>query len=398
MTPGPSGSDRPADVGVAADLSDRLDGAVGRALATTGIPGASVLVARHGATVHHSWYGWAQDHDEQGPLAARRPVRPHTIFDIASVTKVVATTAVIMSLVDRGRLDVDDPVERHLPRPGRLAGRGIRISDLLEHRAGLPAWLPLYLWARERDTALDVICSADPAPVGASRNYSDLGMALLGAIAEHAGNARLDELLQRFVTDPLGLAGTSYRPSRPTRLRCAATSTGNPTEHRMITTDDPVPVDGQPEDFPGWRHHTLVGEVNDGNAAHTFGGVAGHAGVFSTVTDLAVFGNALLGYTKGGLAPPWTPETIDTFTTPKTEAGQGFGFTRQRLHALGADVATDASFGHRGFTGCELVIDPARHLVIVMLSNRLHTEQDPPTDDAPVWRAVASEVIAATSK
>lgn len=386
---------QPAEVGLGQDLGHQLDDAVWRQLRATGIPGAAVLVACRGVIVHHGCYGSAQDHDRTGPLRRSRLVEPDMMFDIASITKVVATTAVAMSLIDRRKLGLDDPIERHLPRPGHLAGRGIRVSHLLEHRAGLPAWQPLYLWADERDAAIDRICNLKPGPVGMSRVYSDLGMMLLGAVLEHAGDASLDQLMRRFVADPLGLAATGYRPDASNRFRYVATSTGNTTEWRMIATDDPVPVDGRPEDFAGWRDYTLVGEVSDGNAAYAFNGVAGHAGLFSSAADLAVFGQTLLQEGRYGGSQLWQPQTITHFTTTGREPSQALGFWRQRLHALNAaDTAADDSYGHRGFTGCELVISPSRQLVLVLLSNRLHTEADPPTDDSPLWRAVGRALLA----
>lgn len=386
----------PADAGLQWDLNQQLHDTIEQRLSATGIPGAAVLIACRGVIVHDGSYGWAQDHDESGPLARPRPVEPDTVFDIASITKVAATTAITMALVDQGFLCVDDPVERYLPRPGRLAGGGIRLGHLLEHRAGLPAWLPLYLWANDRDTAMDHICRLKVGPVGATRTYSDLGMILLGAIAEEAADAPLDELLHRFVTEPLGLTATGYRPSAAHRSRCAATSTGNPTEQRMIATDDPVPVDGHPEQFRRWRRHTLVGEVNDGNAAYAFGGVAGHAGLFSTASDLATLGQALLQGGRYGGTQAWQPRTVAQFTAAGDVPEQALGFWRKRLEAIEAvDTAADESYGHRGFTGCELAIDPRRDLVLVMLSNRLHTEADPPTDHEPLWRSVVRAVLRA---
>lgn len=383
----------PAAVGLPDDLPALLQEAAQEGLTTTGIPGAAVLVARHGVVVYEGCHGWAQDHDERGQLSDPRPVTPDTIFDVASLTKVAATVPVVMWLVDRGVLDVDDLLERHLPRPGRLAGRGIRLRHLLEHRAGLPPWQPLYLWAADRDAAIARIAELDLGPVGTSREYSDLGMMLLGVVAERAGGAALDELLDRAVVAPLGLVDTGFRPDAGRRRRCAATSTGNPTEHRMIATDDPFPVDGLPTDFTGWRDRTIVGEVNDGNTRHAFAGVAGHAGLFSTARDLAVYGQTLLQHGAYGGTQVWRPATVTRFTGPGTEATQALGYWRRRLRALGADVLSDRSYGHRGFTGCELVVDPARQLVIVMLSNRLHTEADPPTDDTPLWRAVVRTVV-----
>lgn len=384
---------QPEGAGFHHDLPRRVDQTVTAQLKASRIPGAVVLVARRGTITHDGSYGCAQDHDEFGPLVTPRPMTSETIFDIGSVSKVVVTTAVAMHLLDRGTIRLDDPVEQHLSRPGRLKGRGVRIHHLLEHRAGLPPWQPLYLWTSCRDDALRRIGELETAAVGAVRVYSDLGMMLMGAICENAADASLTDLIEKAVTRPLWLIDTVFLPAARQRSRCAATSTGNPTEQRMIATNDPIPVDAQPRDFPGWRERTLVGDVNDGNAAYAFGGVAGHAGLFSTARDLAVLGQTLLQDGRYGGTQVWDPSTVDAFTRPGTNPNQGMGFWRRRLAAYGTDDGDARSYGHRGFPGCELIVDPTRQLVIVMLSNRLHTEADPPTDDAPLWRGVVRAVI-----
>lgn len=364
-----------------------LDAALDRGLADTGIPGAVVLVARHGRVLHEVARGWAQTHDEHGALASPVPMRPDTLFDVASLTKVVATTATAMALVDRGRLDLDAPARRYLPGLTADGRDAITVAHLLEHRAGLPAWYPLFAHTDERAEAVELACRRPlVAAPGSTRVYSDVGMILAGAVVERAADGPLDAVAARLVFDPLGMADSGFRPdrSRP----AAATSTGNPAEARMLADAglDPGAVP--------WRRHTLVGEANDFNAARALAGVAGHAGLFSTAADLARFAGAVAA---GGVVEGrrlWSAGTVARFLRPGADPTQALGFWLRRAAAALADPAAgDDSFGHRGFTGCELAASPAAGWVAVLLTNRLHTEQDPPTDHGPIWTDVVGVAV-----
>jgi CubicO group peptidase (beta-lactamase class C family) len=137
----------------------------------------------------------------------------------------------------------------------------------------------------------------------------------------------------------------------------------------MIASGDPYPVDGHPDDFDAWRTHTLVGEVSDGNCHHALGGVAGHAGVFSTARDVAAFGWAVVAGARGADLPFASAATVRAFATPDVETGDALGFWNDRYG--GAAGRTDG-LGHPGFTGCELLCDPGERLVVALLTNRLH--------------------------
>ena len=161
----------------------------------------------------------------------------------------------------------------------------------------------------------------------------------------------------------------------------------------MIATGSPYPVEGDPDDFDGWRDYTLVGEVNDGNAFYAWGGVAGHAGLFSSARDLTVFGQTLLnggGYDTFRLA---SDEVVAEFTSDQFDRGQGLGFWTARLSPLAGPEA--GGIGHGGFTGSEFVVDPSRGLVVVLLTNRQHPDM-PYASVFPVWRQVLEHVLAAT--
>ncbi len=370
------------------EAADRLAAIVSAGQLT---PGAVLRVEQRGAIVLERAVGYAQDHDGDGPLDEPRPVRPDTVFDVASLTKVL-TTAALMRLVDRAAVGLDTPVGALL---GELAEPGApptTLDHLLTHRGGLPAWQPTYLFTSSAAEALRWIQTLPrPAPPGRERRYSDLGFMLLGAAVERLTDETLDAHLERTLLAPLGMADSRYAPPPGWRSRIAATSTGNRTERRMIAAGEPEPVAASPADFAGWRTHTLVGEVNDGNAAHTFDGVAGHAGAFSTAADLATLGTALLDALAGRNAP-WSPGTVRAFLDEPYDRGQARGWWTRRLDDR------RGGFGHRGFTGCELSVIPELETVVVLLTNRLHTERDPPPDHGPVWRDLLTATYATLAR
>lgn len=378
---------------VAADGTVRAEGA---------FAGAALAVHFRGEPVHASAYGWAWSHDAGVTLPEPIAVDTGTAFDVASVTKLAATALLVMSAVERGELVLTDPLRRWLPvldeaRDTRLGS--VTIEQVLVHRGGLPPWEPLYLHAQGPAEALERIAAlqlaADP---GQQVRYSDLGMMLLGAVLEVALGCSLPEAFQARVAGPLGLERTGYHgvgvdrpvPTRPTDGSVAATSTGNPAEQRMIMTGEPYPVAGAVEDFAGWRHHTLVGEVNDGNAHHAFGGAAGHAGLFSTAGELATIGQWLLDTSLGVDRAIASPDVVRRFTGGSDR--EPLGMWSGRLTQ--ASIAGPPGLGHRGFTGCELVFDPTRRLVVAFVSNRQHPDYPYPsvagTVDAILRTSVAS--------
>jgi CubicO group peptidase (beta-lactamase class C family) len=301
-----------------------------------------------------------------------RPMRTDTIFDLGSITKVAATTAVVMALVERGALDLDVLVSSWIDG---VDGR-VTLTHLLTHRAGLWEWWPVYFRAGDRAAAIEFVSALELRyPVDAGRHYSDLGFMLLGEIVRRATGDELEAVAKRLVFDPLGMRDTGFRPAPELRPRIAATSHGDRIERAMVATGKPYPVAADPAEFRGWREHTLVGEVNDGNAHHAFGGVAGHAGLFSTAGDLAAFGQALA---EGG-AGVWDEAIVRRFTRDGADSGQGLGFWTRRHAGRG--------FGHGGFPGTELLVVPEEPLVVVLLTNRLHAPGRPSAIDAS-WREV----------
>jgi len=324
------------------------------------------------------------------PVADPPPVTARTRFDVGSVTKAVATTALAMTLRARGRLDLDAPVATWLPG---FTGDGrelVTVRQLLLHRGGLWEWWPTYVHARGRDAALAFVQRLPLRyPPGAGRHYSDLGFMLLGAIVEEAAGEPLDALARRAVFGPLGMADTGYRRrGDPAPDPVAATSTGDAYERSMVATGEPYPVAEDPAAFAGWREHVLRGEVNDGNAFHAFQGVAGHAGLLTTAADLCRFGTALLGALDPGSfrgGSPWPGAVVREFLAAGPDPGQALGFQLRR--AGGWRVA-----GHSGFPGAELAVVPERGVALALLTNRLHP-QSTPVDIEPAWTAILDTVL-----
>ena len=386
----------PAEAGIDPEITGGIDAAVQSRLGletTDRYTGAVALVAHRGRVVYERAFGDAQTHQGTEPLTRARPTTPDTIFDMASVTKVEATTAAVMKLVDDGRLDLDARLRRYLPRFSDEKG-DILVRQLLTHRSGLWEWQPTYMHGRNKAQVLDFLADLDLRyPTGERRQYSDIGFMLLGAIVEKVTGQALDDYVREHIHRPLGMTDTTFLPDPSVRDRIAATSLGNSYEYTMIDTASPYPIVGDldPDDFPDWRQHTLVGQVNDGNAWYGWEGVAGHAGLFSTARDLAVYAQTLVnggGYADTELA---SPGVVDEFLTEQYDNGQALGFWTDRLSPVGEA----GGFGHSGFTGTEFLFDPARELVVVLLTNRLHPDRGPGSITA-VWEAVVRHAVRAT--
>jgi len=352
-------------------------------------PGAVVVVERRGEIAYRHASGFAQTHTEAGPLPEPRAVDAATVFDVASLTKVCAAAPIFMQLVATGTLDLDARVGTLLPA---FAGAGkdvVTVRDLLTHRAGLWEWWPLYCDASTRAEAIEVAARLDLryAP-RAERHYSDIGLILAGAIAEKLTGSRIDELAGSSVFGPLRMRDSRYVPPHAARERIAATSTADRYERHMLATGDPYPTGRDPDDFDSWRSHTLVGEVEDGNAHHAFGGVAAHAGLFSTADDVVRLGRALLESVAGTRA--WlAPEVARMFLADPDDDGEpsALVFWSDRRADLGLG---HGGFGHSGFTGTQVFIEPATDLVVVMLTNRTHHAAPtfPYPSVVPVWTEV----------
>ena len=345
------------------------------AIARGVFPGAVVAVIRGRERLLFEAFGHAQ------VVPWRRPMTVNTLFDMASLTKPIATTTAVLQLRERGMLDLDEPVAAHLPAFAAGGKDRVTIRHLLTHTSGLPAWEILYLPGRAAGgrpgarpcrsiaEAVARICEMPvDRPPGREVVYSDLGFIILGHLVELLARTSTRAYAQRFILGPLSMRHTRYTPPRAWWPRCAATEDGNAYE-RVKAAEQGV---GR---WFGWRKHVLRGEVHDGNAWYVGRGVAGHAGLFSTAADVARFAQAVL---RGGTLAGRRVLTRDSVAeatrdqTPGLNPGRrGLGWSLSGWTFFGTR-ASPASFGHTGFTGTSLLIDPERDLIVVLLTNRVH--------------------------
>jgi CubicO group peptidase (beta-lactamase class C family) len=331
----------------------------------TQIPGAVFVVSKDGAIVRERAFGYAQRNDfDLRPVAAPRRMRTSTLFDLASVTKVMATTFAVMMLVDQGKIDLDAPVHRYLSDFRGAHLDSITIRHLLTHSSGLVQWQPLYYHATNSAESYRVIREMPLGwGVGEGRHYSDLGFMLLGYIVERVSGTPLDQFVARELYRPLGLRSTTFNPRRHGFTDFAATEQGNIYERHMVyDTAFGYDYDGDPRAWDGWRRYVLDGEVDDGNAWYANGGVAGHAGLFSTGADLRVLLDLLNNGGSYSGRRYIGRETIARF------------LTRDRFeHYLGWQYPRglpEGTFAHNGFTGTYVAGVPRYKLSIVLLTNR----------------------------
>jgi CubicO group peptidase (beta-lactamase class C family) len=310
-------------------------------------PGAALAVAHQGRLIVSHGFG-RFTYDDSAPQVARE-----TVFDLASLTKALATTTMAMMLRERGSLNLDTPVSQLLsefvtlsPPHQRARREAVTVRMLLAHSSGLPAYEKLFEFTHDRRELLRAAMTTPlTATPGSRAEYSDIGFILLGEILEHLAGEPLDQFAQREIFDRLGLARTWFVP--PLEMRSQVSPT---------------------EDDRTFRKRVIQGEVNDENA-WVMGGVSGHAGMFASAADLAIFAECLL---KGG-TPLVKPATLALFTR-RDELPRGTS------RALGWDTPSHpsssgthfapASYGHLGFTGTSLWIDPRRDLSVALLTNR----------------------------
>ncbi|MDP9205935.1 MAG: serine hydrolase [Gemmatimonadota bacterium] len=355
------------------------------------IPGAVFLVAKDGRVIHERVFGFAQLNDYDGHrLQSPSAMRTSTMFDLASVTKVMATTFAIMLLTDRGQIDVDAPVSRYLRDFRGPHLDSITVRHLLQHSSGLVQWQPLYYNAANAAETYGVIREMPLGwGVGEARHYSDLGFMLLGYIVERVKGQSLDRFLEQNLYRPLGLRSTAFKPRAHGFTQFAATEQGNVYERHMVYDSTfGYLYKGDPTVWNGWRQYVLNGEVDDGNAFYANGGVAGHAGLFSTAADVRVLLDLLNNRGNYHGRQYIRPATVDLF------------LTRDRYqHYLGWQSPRDlpaGSFSHTGFTGTYVLGVPMYKLSIVLLTNRQNMGPDARgyfPDIGPLQQAVSKAIV-----
>jgi len=317
--------------------------AIDAALAAGAFPGGVICVADAGRVVWHQGFGACAD-------------APDTVFDVASVTKPAGTMTVLLDMLGRRELELEAPVKRWLPELRQAGADDIRVWHLCAHAAGLVWWLPFYqrIEQGDRDAVLRQIGESplERAP-GSGSLYSDLSFLALGFLLERVGGARLDHLHRERIADRLGLA-MGWRPL------------GESPPAAGIAPTEVCP-----------RRGLLVGEVHDDNA-HRMGGVAGHAGLFSSARELTQLGLEL-AFAHGGKPDFFVPEQVRRCFAPAGVPGStwrlGWDGPSQQGSQIGDLIPRDVVM-HLGFTGCSWVIDAARRRVITLLTNRVHPSRD----------------------
>jgi len=348
-----------------------IDSLIQQQIRQNHIPGAVIQVKKGDSVLQRAAYGYAQKYSYGMKLRDKpEPMTTEHLFDLASLTKVTATTYGIMLLIDRGIVDVDDPVGRYFPAFQEGDKSKITIRHLLTHTSGLPQWVPTYYYASNREERHAYIAQLPLKwEVGSGRHYSDLGFMLLGDLIQKVSGQRMDHFLQENLYRTLGLRHTVFNPKEEGFRDIAATSHGNPFEKHMVYDDNfGYSVDVDPHSWNSWRQYTLRGEVNDGNAWYANGGIAGHAGLFSTVSDLQVLVDLLMD--KGAFDGKQliSSTVIDMFLT-KDQYSNGLGWAMDK-DFISAEGSPPGTFGHTGFTGTNIVVVPRDTLSIILLTNR----------------------------
>lgn len=360
---------RPSEILVNTDSVNLL---LNQAIADTAWPGGVLIAGKGGKIFFHDAVGFHTYHK-------KRKTRKSDIFDLASITKVIATTSTVMKLVDQKKLFLDEKVVTYLPefkgkQPKYYKQKSkTTVKNLLTHTAGLPPFKQYYLMNSLSEVRLDSVFNTEPEIGIAEKTvYSDVGLITLGKLLEKASGVPQDKLVDSLIFKPLGMNTTFYNP---------------PIEkmHRIVPT----------EIADGYRTGLIKGEVHDENA-HSIGGVAGHAGLFSTASDLAIFCQMMLNSGKYGWKRVFEEETVKLFTT-RANVVEGssrcLGWDSPDGKASGGVFLSDNSFGHTGYTGTSLWIDPENDMFVILLTNAVHPNRsykDPKYFD---WRQkIHSEV------
>jgi uncharacterized protein YbbC (DUF1343 family)/CubicO group peptidase (beta-lactamase class C family) len=365
----------PQAVGMSPTRLAHLDEIIETEIAKKQLPGAVVIVGRKGRVV------WRRAYGNRALEPAPEPMIVDTIFDLASLTKVVATATSMMILVERGLVRLGDPVSRYIPEFGESGKKNITVEQLLTHRSGLIADNDVKDYEQGPEEAMRNIWKLAPlAEAGSKFIYSDVNYIVLAELVKRVSGKPVDQFASENIFRPLGMKDTGYKPDASLTPRIA------PTEKR--------------------GEKWMRGEVHDPRA-YLLGGVAGHAGLFSTADDLAIYCQMILNLGEFQGARVLSPMGVARMTEAHLIRGAGGNAVDGAARGIGWDIFTAysanrgdlfpmGSFGHTGFTGTSLWIDPSSETFVVFLSNRVHPRLDPkhPADVSSLRGRVASVVAA----
>ncbi len=340
---------QPEEVGVSVERLKRLDDVIQASIAEEETPGAVVVVARKGRVICRKAFGYRSKEEE---LA--EPLSIDSIFDLASLTKVIATATSVMVLVEEGKLTLGDPVADHIPEFGRRGKKKVTIGHLLTHYSGLRPILDLSPAWKGHEKAIQLACRERLVrPAGKAFVYSDINYILLGEVVHRVSGSPLEEFAVQRVFAPLGMSDTGFNPEGEKLGRVV------PTERKK-------------------NGELRKGEVHDPRAFR-MGGVAGHAGLFSTVDDIAVWAQMILNGGVYGGVRVLSPLGVLKMTTPQNPVGgddwRGIGFDIDtRFSSTRGDLFPVGSFGHTGFTGTSVWIDPFSETFVILFTSRLYPD------------------------
>jgi beta-glucosidase-like glycosyl hydrolase/CubicO group peptidase (beta-lactamase class C family) len=340
---------RPEQAGMSSQILARLDTLLWHAIEDSAFPGAAFAIGRSGIVARSGGVGYFTYESEQ-------KITSESVFDLASLTKVVATTPAIMLLYERGQIELDAPLATYLPEFGEAGKQGVTVRQVLTHTSGLPAFYPFeHMGVNSIADVLEFIRSDTLRyePDSAYR-YSDIGMMLLALAVERITDKPFETFLRENVYEPLGMHRTRFRPAG-----------GAGTDTTIVPTEVDTIL----------RKGLVQGEVHD-ERAWIVGGTAGHAGLFSTANDLARYASMLLNGGVGNGGRIFQPETVELFTTRFENAlghTRALGWdTRRAENSSAGSFAGPKTFGHTGFTGTSLWIDPDADLFVILLTNRVY--------------------------
>lgn len=333
-------------------------------IAANDFPSAVYLVTEKDEIVFQDALGFAVMEPE------RIPASMDTIYDLASLTKVLVTGLITAMLVENSELALNDDVEKFLPLFASSEYSGVSILQLLTHSSGLPAWLPFYLMPDGRDVGSTIV-HAKSNPRQDPITYSDLNFLTLQLIIEKITGDRLEDVAKSVIFEPLGLRDTLYAPPSEMKRRIAASEKGNKYEKQTCVEKFPeirIP-------HSAFRTRQIWGEVHDGNA-YFMGGVAGHAGLFSTAAEVFKIAQQFLPNSAELLKPETTELFRTHFEILNEDRSFAFQLASTEDSTAGLKMPPD-SFGHLGFTGTSLWIDPVNERIFILLTNRTHNHELP---------------------
>ena len=371
----------PANAGFDAALGNKLDSLIAEGLSGGAAPGAALAVGRHGRLVHMRGYGRVD------AAASTAAITDSTRFDLASLTKVVATTTAAMMLEEEGRLNLDRPVSAYLPELDAADKAGITVGHLLRHNGGFRSGAPLW---RTGGGPPEFLRRMNEQPLaytpGDSTIYSDWDLILTGWIVERITGQALDVFLRERVWEPLGMRDTGFNPlagdAVPSGADCTATLRPN---HPLLPRIAATEVDTV------YRRRLIHGIVHDENAC-SLGGVAGHAGLFSSARDLAVFAQMMLNGGEYGGVRIVGQNTVARWTARQgPRASRALGWDTPAPRSTAGRYFSPRSFGHTGFTGTSIWMYPERGVFVVLLTNRVNPTRAN-TRHEPLRRAIADAV------